>query len=200
MHSWIYHSLCEPPYLWHLAAVQVDRLALLAAAVPSNCFDEDQAFPRARVAAKAISVFHSSNDDVLSSGFWLGEALSGEVGAAVCGGLVPLGLNGIPSQPVSNLDRVDVLDVSAEVGGHNPNTWLTSTSLNELLGVELGAPCFDSALGEDEEFDAGEDEELGEQEFQDSCWPGELDASALGEDGGVQGEGGALGESSGPGD
>lgn len=107
---------------------------LLAPAVGSNSLSHGEEFDRAHIAAEAVSVFYSKHDDVLSSGFWLGEALSGSACQAITGRLQPLGLVGL-CEPV---EGVDCVNLSEQIRGHNPNTWMRAPSVAKVLATELG--------------------------------------------------------------
>ena len=152
LHTWC-HSLC--------CTAQVSRLVLLGAAVPANAFTSD--WPRHKLGAEEINVFYSAHDEALGTGFWVGEALSGEVCKAMVNDLKPLGLVGV--QPVVDIPNVESVNVTSEVEGHNPNRWLMSSRVSHALGLELprGGAC-------------GESDVLTDQASEDIAWHDIIDS------------------------
>lgn len=120
----------------------VPHLFLAAAAVPQGALGPDGEFPRRRVAADRITVFHSRNDDTLRDGFQLGErwASWGVTGDAA------LGLGG-PQPPLPVFQNevgppdgasVDVVDVTQAVSGHSPHLFLVCEQVWRRVAGALG--------------------------------------------------------------
>jgi len=105
----------------------VEHLVLLGAAVAADAMAASGEFPRTQVAARRITVLHSSNDEVLRGMFQWGEAASGWLRWHPQGrGPEAMGLRG-PTLPLPA--RTQAFDVSASVPAHNPNLWLRSVDV-----------------------------------------------------------------------
>jgi len=127
----------------------VCNLVLIGAAVTSDALSLRGEFPRRNVKASHLVVFFSRNDDILSSGsntalpsvFALGEFFSQRCACdSQCVGLGTLcGASAISVEALGAHGPVDAgavdecHDVSCEVKGHKPLSWLMCAPVKELI-------------------------------------------------------------------
>lgn len=128
---------------------RIRNVFLWAAAIPACSFDASDQFPIKRLAEADITVFCSENDDVLPSGYKVGEFLPAMMQArrSTRQHMTALGLRG----PCPGMDphpedaneveqRVRTVDVSEEVRCHHTGSWLASGLLQSTMCKLLELP------------------------------------------------------------
>lgn len=109
----------------------IDSVFLSAPAIPVNALSQTGDFPATRIACKRIIVFHSSNDELLSSFFRLGEILPGIGQLSPITGTTALGLRGFADQPVPV--KCVAFDVTQSVHSHHTHQWILSAEVMQVM-------------------------------------------------------------------